>query len=127
MRYRFTKTKITWNRFYDKYPSQYKNIVGAYAFVVNRLTGETKGILLIKADIDRLKNSSSSGNSEYSPWNKRPKEMVEAKLYRKLTQELSVNINDIDLDEKEIKEDDNFNYIIFNDIIVTKNQRKISN
>ncbi|WP_338954938.1 hypothetical protein [Spiroplasma endosymbiont of Polydrusus cervinus] len=47
--------------------SRYENIIDAYAFGINRLTGETKGILLRKADIDRLKNSSPSGNSEYSP------------------------------------------------------------
>ncbi|WP_374697041.1 recombinase RecT [Spiroplasma endosymbiont of Polydrusus formosus] len=106
--------------------SQYENIIGAYAFGINRLTGETKGILLRKADIDRLKNSSPSGNSEYSPWNKWPKEMVEAKLYRKLAQELGIDITDIDLDEKEIKEDGNFDYIPFNDITVAKNQGQIS-
>ncbi len=66
--------------------NQYENIIGAYAFGINRLTGETKGILLRKADIDRLKSSSPSGNSDFSPWNKWPKEMVEAKLYRKLAQ-----------------------------------------
>ncbi|WP_374695992.1 recombinase RecT [Spiroplasma endosymbiont of Polydrusus formosus] len=106
--------------------SDYNEIIGAYDFGVNRLTGEIKGILLRKADIDRLKNSSSSGNSEYSPWNKWPKEMVEAKLYRKLAQELVIYITDIDLDEKEIKEDGNFDYIPFNDITVAKNKGQMS-
>ncbi|WP_338954939.1 hypothetical protein [Spiroplasma endosymbiont of Polydrusus cervinus] len=53
--------------------------------------------------------------------------MVEAKLYRKLAQELGVDITDIDLDEKEIKEDGNFDYIPFNDITVAKNQGQMSN
>ncbi|WP_338954398.1 hypothetical protein [Spiroplasma endosymbiont of Polydrusus cervinus] len=52
--------------------------------------------------------------------------MVEAKLYRKLAQELGIDITDIDLDEKEIKEDGNFDYIPFNDITVAKNQGQIS-
>ncbi|MFW4370834.1 MAG: recombinase RecT [Spiroplasma sp. hy2] len=105
--------------------SQYENIIGAYAFAKDK-NANYQGILLRKADIDRLKNSSPSGNSEYSPWNKWPKEMVEAKLYRKLAQELGVDINDIDLDEKQIKEDGNFDYIPFNDITVAKNQGQMN-
>ncbi|WP_338956163.1 hypothetical protein [Spiroplasma endosymbiont of Polydrusus cervinus] len=52
--------------------------------------------------------------------------MVEAKLYRKLAQELGIDITDIDLDEKEIKEDSNFDYIPFNDITVAKNKGHMS-
>ncbi|WP_374695879.1 hypothetical protein [Spiroplasma endosymbiont of Polydrusus formosus] len=52
--------------------------------------------------------------------------MVEAKLYRKLAQELVIYITDIDLDEKEIKEDGNFDYIPFNDITVAKNKGQMS-
>ncbi|MFJ1522748.1 recombinase RecT [Spiroplasma sp. ald] len=106
--------------------SDYNEIIGAYAFAKDK-NANYQGILLRKADIDRLKNSSPSGNSEYSPWNKWPKEMVEAKLYRKLAQELGVDINDIDLDEKQIKEDGNFDYIPFNDITVAKNQGQMNN
>ncbi len=82
--------------------------------------------MLRKSDIDRLKGSSPSGNSEYSPWVKWPKEMVEAKLYRKLALEMGIDISDIDLDEKEIKEDGNFDYIPFTDITVAKNQGAVS-
>lgn len=105
--------------------SDYNEIIGAYAFAKDK-NGNYQGILLRKADIDRLKNSSPSGNSEYSPWNKWPKEMVEAKLYRKLALEMGIDISDIDLDEKEIKEDGNFEYIPFNDITVAKNQGQMS-
>ncbi|WP_424526649.1 recombinase RecT [Spiroplasma endosymbiont of Glossina fuscipes fuscipes] len=105
--------------------SDYNEIIGAYAFAKDN-NGNYQGILLRKADIDRLKNSSPSGNSEYSPWNKWPKEMVEAKLYRKLALEMGIDISDIDLDEKEIKEDGNFDYIPFNDITVAKNKRQIN-
>ncbi|ALA97931.1 hypothetical protein SKUN_001045 [Spiroplasma kunkelii CR2-3x] len=52
--------------------------------------------------------------------------MVEAKLYRKLALEMGIDISDIDLDEKEIKEDRNFEYISFKDINVAKNKRQIS-
>ncbi|ALA97662.1 hypothetical protein SKUN_00771 [Spiroplasma kunkelii CR2-3x] len=52
--------------------------------------------------------------------------MVEAKLYRKLALEMGIDIFDIDLDEKEIKEDGNFEYIPFNDITVVKNKGQIS-
>ncbi|GAA6237900.1 MAG: hypothetical protein SPLM_00250 [Spiroplasma phoeniceum] len=52
--------------------------------------------------------------------------MVEAKLYRKLALEMGIDISDIDLDEKEIKEDGNFEYIPFNDITVAKNQGQMS-
>ncbi len=48
--------------------------------------------------------------------------MVEAKLYRRLAQELGADITDIDLDEKEIKEDGNFDYTPFNDITFAKNK-----
>lgn len=105
--------------------SDYNEIIGAYAFAKDK-NGNFQGILLRKADIDRLKNSSPSGNGEYSPWNKWPKEMVEAKLYRKLALEMGIDISDIDLDEKEIKEDGNFEYIPFNDITVAKNQGQMS-
>lgn len=105
--------------------SDYNEIIGAYAFAKDK-NGNYQGILLRKADIERLKNSSPSGNSEYSPWNKWPKEMVEAKLYRKLALEMGIDISDIDLDEKEIKEDGNFEYISFKDINVAKNKGQIS-
>ncbi|ALA98264.1 hypothetical protein SKUN_001397 [Spiroplasma kunkelii CR2-3x] len=52
--------------------------------------------------------------------------MIEAKLYRKLALEMGIDIFDIDLDEKEIKEDGNFEYIPFNDITVAKNKGQIS-
>ncbi|QED25046.1 recombinase RecT [Spiroplasma citri] len=105
--------------------SDYNEIIGAYAFAKDK-NGNYQGILLRKADIDRLRNSSPSGNSEYSPWNKWPKEMVEAKLYRKLALEIGTDISDIDLDEKEIKEDGNFEYISFKDIDVAKNKGQMS-
>ncbi|WP_310612846.1 recombinase RecT [Spiroplasma citri] len=105
--------------------SDYNEIIGAYAFAKDK-NGNYQGILLRKADIDRLRNSSPSGNSEYSPWNKWPKEMVEAKLYRKLALEIGIDISDIDLDEKEIKEDGNFEYISFKDIDVAKNKGQMS-
>ncbi|QED24606.1 recombinase RecT [Spiroplasma citri] len=105
--------------------SDYNEIIGAYAFAKDK-NGNYQGILLRKADIDRLRNISPSGNSEYSPWNKWPKEMVEAKLYRKLALEIGIDISDIDLDEKEIKEDGNFEYISFKDIDVAKNKGQMS-
>ncbi|QJU61895.1 recombinase RecT [Spiroplasma citri] len=105
--------------------SDYNEIIGAYAFAKDK-NGNYQGILLRKADIDRLRNISPSGNSEYSPWNKWPKEMVEAKLYRKLALEIGTDISDIDLDEKEIKEDGNFEYISFKDIDVAKNKGQMS-
>ncbi|WP_425380036.1 recombinase RecT [Spiroplasma endosymbiont of Stenodema calcarata] len=105
--------------------SDYNEIIGAYAFAKDK-NGNYQGILLRKADIDRLKNSSPSGNGQYSPWVNWPKEMVEAKLYRKLALEMGIDISDIDLDEKEIKEDGNFEYIPFNDITVAKNQGQMS-
>ncbi|ALA97091.1 hypothetical protein SKUN_00168 [Spiroplasma kunkelii CR2-3x] len=52
--------------------------------------------------------------------------MVEAKLYRKLSLEMGIDISDIDLDEKEIKKDANFEYISFKDINVAKNKGQIS-
>ncbi|AXF95186.1 recombinase RecT [Spiroplasma phoeniceum] len=105
--------------------SDYNEIIGAYAFAKDK-NGNYQCILLRKADIERLKNSSPSGNSEYSPWNKWAKEMVEAKLYRKLALEIGIDISDIDLDEKEIKEDGNFEYISFKDIDVAKNKGQMS-
>ncbi|WP_158500770.1 hypothetical protein [Spiroplasma kunkelii] len=39
---------------------------------------------------------------------------------------MGIDISDIDLDEKEIKEDGNFEYISFKDIDVAKNKRQIS-
>lgn len=96
--------------------SKFENIIGAYSFGINKNTGEEKGILIRKSDILRWKESSPSGNSEYSPWKKWPKEMVEAKLYRKLAQELGVDIKDIDIDEKEIKNNGDLEYINFKEI-----------
>ena len=110
--------------------SNYNEIIGSYAFGINKNTGEKKGILLRKTDIDRLRNSSPSGNSDFSPWNKWPKEMVEAKLYRKLAQELGVDIKDIDIDEKEIKDNGDLEYINFSEINQNKpqiNNQKIEN
>ncbi|AXF95466.1 hypothetical protein [Spiroplasma phoeniceum] len=39
---------------------------------------------------------------------------------------MGIDISDIDLDEKEIKEDGNFEYISFKDIDVAKNKGQIS-
>ncbi len=55
--------------------SDYNEIIGDYDFAKDKKSNY-QGILLKKADIDRLKNGSPSGNSEYSLWNKWPKEMV---------------------------------------------------
>ncbi|WP_253301007.1 recombinase RecT [Spiroplasma endosymbiont of Phyllotreta cruciferae] len=105
--------------------SDYNEIIGAYAFAKDK-NNNFQGILLRKSDVDILKGSSPSGNSEYSPWVKWPKAIVEAKLYRKLALEMGIDISDIDLDEKEIKEDGNFDYITFTDITVAKNQGAVS-
>ncbi len=39
---------------------------------------------------------------------------------------MGIDISDIVLDEKEIKEDGNFDYITFNDIAVAKNNGQMS-
>lgn len=105
--------------------SKYENIIGAYAFAKNLETGQTQGILYRKSDIDRLKNSSPSGNSQYSPWVAWPKEMVLAKLYRSLAKELGIDISDIDLDEKEIKDNGDMEYINFKEINTVENDVNI--
>lgn len=112
---------------FDIDTSKLENIIGAYAFGINQITKEEKGILIRKSDIKRWKEASPSGKSDYSPWNKWPKEMVEAKLYRKLAQELGIDISDIDLDEKIIKDDGNLEYVSFKEIDNVKKEIKVTN
>ncbi|WP_425380411.1 hypothetical protein [Spiroplasma endosymbiont of Stenodema calcarata] len=80
----------------------------------------------LKENILALEELKMKNGNSYMSLVNWPKEMVEAKLYRKLALEMGIDISDIDLDEKEIKEDGNFEYISFNDSTVAKNQGQMS-
>lgn len=65
----------------------YKNILGAYAYI-KLANGFEKTVFMSKEDIDKVKNGSPSGASEYSPWNSNSIKMVKAKVVKELAKEM---------------------------------------
>lgn len=97
----------------------YENIVGSYAYI-KFANGFESTVFLTKNDLDKIKNTSPSGKSEFSPWNSQSLKMVNTKTVKELAKNLltlfgnklnSVQFNAINSDEVSVNSIDSRGYI----------------
>lgn len=97
----------------------YENIIGSYAYI-KFANGFEGTVFLYKSDLDKIKDTSPSGKSEFSPWNSQSIKMVKTKTMKELAKELitlygnklnSVLLNAINSDEVSVKNIDEKGYI----------------
>lgn len=113
----------------------FDNIVGSYAYI-KFANGFESTIFLSKEDLQKIKDTSPSGKSEYSPWNTQSIKMVKTKTVKELAKELlvlwgnklnsaqfsAINSDEVsikNINEKGIIENDNSIYDV--DVIVEQN------
>lgn len=98
----------------------FDNIIGSYAYI-KFANGFEATTFLTKEDLEKIKDTSPSGKSEYSPWNSQSLKMVKTKTVKELAKELctlwgnklnSVQFNAVNSDEVSIKNLDEKGYII---------------
>lgn len=108
----------------------FDNIQGAYAYI-KFANGFEKTVYLSREDLIKLKETSPSGKSEFSPWNSNSIRMVKAKIVKELAKELfllfSGRINGtlaraIESDETSVKTIDEQGNIINDDSIYEETQ-----
>ncbi|ATZ17797.1 recombinase RecT [Mesoplasma melaleucae] len=88
--------------------NNYNNIIFAIG-TINFENKIKKTRVLSKSELDKIKSSSPSGNSEYSPWNNFPIKMIEAKVIRDMV------IRDIQFDNTKMY---SFGYKLIDDEMV---------
>lgn len=59
-------------------------IIGAWASAKNLLANEKVFVYLTKNDLDKIRNASKAKDSEYSPWNTWPEEMMKKSAVKRL-------------------------------------------
>lgn len=97
----------------------FDNIIGSYAYI-KFANGFESTVFLSKEDLQKIKDTSPSGKSEFSPWNSQSLKMVKTKTVKELAKELctlwgnklnSIQFNAVNSDEVSIKSVDNRGYI----------------
>ncbi len=97
----------------------FENIIGSYAYI-KFANGFESTVFLSKEDLQKIKDTSPSGKTEFSPWNSQSLKMVKTKTVKELAKELctlwgnklnSIQFNAVNSDEVSIKSVDNKGYI----------------
>ena len=108
----------------------FDNIIGSYAYI-KFANGFEATAFLTKEDLQKIKDTSPSGKSEYSPWNSQSLKMVKTKTVKELAKELvtlfSGRVNStlarvIESDEVSIKSIDEKGNIINDNTIYEVNE-----
>lgn len=103
----------------------FEHIEGSYAYI-KFANGFEKTVFLSKEDLKKIKDSSPSGQTQFSPWNSQSIKMVKTKTVKELAKELctlwsnkvnSVLSNAINSDETSVKTIDEEGHIINDDSI----------
>ena len=68
------------------------NIVGVYSVAKNLAANEKLFVFLTKEEIDKVKNASKAGNSEYSPWAKWYEEMAKKTAVKRISKLLPMAV-----------------------------------
>ena len=101
---------------------EFKDIKGAYAYI-KLANGFEKTVFMSKSDLEHIKKTSPSGQSQYSPWNAHSLKMCKTKVTKELAKELftlfsgrvnSILAKAIESDEIGIHRVDERGYIIEN-------------
>lgn len=102
--------ELTHEMYGERY-QDFDNIVGSYAYI-KFANGFESTVFLSKEDLTKIKDTSPSGKSEFSPWNSQSIKMVKTKTVKELAKELctlwgnklnSVQFNAMNSDEVSIK------------------------
>ncbi|MBO5138706.1 MAG: recombinase RecT [Bacilli bacterium] len=97
----------------------FDNIIGSYAYI-KFANGFESIVFLSKEDLQKIKDTSPSGKTEFSPWNSQSLKMVKTKTVKELAKELctlwgnklnSIQFSAMNSDEVSIKNVDNQGYI----------------
>lgn len=97
----------------------FNNIIGSYAYI-KFANGFESTVFLSKEDLEKIKNTSPSGKTEFSPWNSQSLKMVKTKTVKELAKELctlwgnklnSVQFSAVNSDEVSIKSVNQKGYI----------------
>lgn len=136
---RFTNNVITTNDIYNFNPvteelehefvgeryQDFEHIEGSYAYI-KFANGFEKTVFLSKEDLKKIKDSSPSGQTQFSPWNSQSIKMVKTKTVKELAKELctlwsnkvnSILSNAINSDEISVKTIDKDGNIVNDDSI----------
>lgn len=102
--------ELTHEMFGERY-QDFDNVLGSYAYI-KFANGFESTVFLSKEDLEKIKNTSPSGKSEFSPWNSQSLKMVKTKTVKELAKELltlwgnklnSIQFNAVNSDEVSIK------------------------
>lgn len=97
----------------------YENVVGSYAYI-KFANGFESTVFMTKSDLDKIKNTSPSGKTEFSPWNSQSLKMVNTKTVKELAKNLltlfgnklnPMQFNAINSDEVSVKNVNSQGYI----------------
>lgn len=111
----------------------FDNIIGSYAYI-KFANGFEATAFLTKEDLQKIKDTSPSGKSDFSPWNSQSLKMVKTKTVKELAKELvtlfSGRVNSslaraIDSDEVSIRSIDEKGNIINDNTIYEVNEEKV--